>query len=298
MQNKAQGHVLALGTFDGVHLGHRALLQQTVMLAETLDATPIIYTFKNHPLSLFGRSPKLLMTEAERTAALEATGMPVVADPFDAQFAAQPPQAFVRMLVERFALRGAVVGFNYTFGDRGAGNTALLQALGKELGFAVQVIEPVSYDGAPVSSTRIRACLEEGELDAANAMLGACYALSGTVAANRRIGHTLGFPTANLEGYGNKVLPSPGVYAAHAYVAGQVFQAVTNVGNNPTVEGKVTTVETHLLEFDRDIYGMPMRVEFVARLRGEIRFPSREALSKQIASDAARAREILAEAGQ
>ena len=202
------------------------------------------------------------------------------------------------MLVERFALQGAVVGFNYTFGDRGAGNTALLQALGKELGFAVQVIEPVSYDGAPVSSTRIRACLEEGELDAANAMLGACYALSGTVAANRRIGHTLGFPTANLEEYGNKVLPSPGVYAARAYVAGQVFQAVTNVGNNPTVEGKVTTVETHLLEFDRDIYGMPMRVEFVARLRGEIRFPSREALSKQIASDAARAREILAEAGQ
>ena len=132
----------------------------------------------------------------------------------------------------------------------------------------MRVLGPVSYENEPVSSTRIRACLEQGELETANAMLGTCYALSGAVTANRRIGHALGFPTANLEGYGNKVLPLSGVYAARAFVAGEAFNAVTNVGNNPTVEGRSTTVETHLLDFERDIYGMPLRVEFVARLRG------------------------------
>ena len=182
--------------------------------------------------------------------------------------------------------------------DPGAGDTALLQALGKELGFSVRVLGPVSYENEPVSSTRIRAYLEQGELDAANAMLGTRYALSGTVAPNRRIGHALGFPTANLEGYGNKVLPRSGVYATRAFLAGKAFPAVTNVGNNPTVEGQVTTVETHLLDFDRDIYGMPLRVEFEARLRGEVRFPSREALAAQIASDAAHAREILKKQGE
>ncbi len=298
MQNKAQGAVIALGTFDGVHAGHRALLHEAAALAETLHAVPLIYTFRNHPLSLFGREPRLLMTPEERIAVLEATGVPVAADVFDAAFAATPPREFVRMLVERFGMRGAVAGFNYTFGDRGAGDTALLQALGKELGFSVRVLGPVSYENEPVSSTRIRAYLEQGELDAANAMLGTRYALSGTVAPNRRIGHTLGFPTANLEGYGNKVLPRSGVYATRAFLAGKAFPAVTNVGNNPTVEGQVTTVETHLLDFDRDIYGMPLRVEFEARLRGEVRFPSREALAAQIASDAAHAREILKKQGE
>ena len=186
-----------------------------------------------------------------------------------------------------------VAGFNYTFGDRGAGDTALLKTLGEELGIAVRVLGPVSYENEPVSSTRIRAWLEQGELETANAMLGTCYALSGAVTANRRIGHALGFPTANLEGYGNKVLPLSGVYAARAFVAGEAFNAVTNVGNNPTVEGRSTTVETHLLDFERDIYGMPLRVEFVARLRGEVKFPSREALAAQIAADAAHARAIL-----
>lgn len=293
MEIKAQGAVVALGTFDGVHAGHRALISEAAGLAKALHASPLIYTFRNHPLSLFGREPRLLMTPEERIAALAATGIPVAADAFDAQLAATPPRDFVCMLVERFALRGVVAGFNYTFGDRGAGDTVLLKTLGEELGIAVRVLGPVSYENEPVSSTRIRACLEQGELETANAMLGTCYALSGAVTANRRIGHALGFPTANLEGYGNKVLPLSGVYAARAFVAGEAFNAVTNVGNNPTVEGRNTTVETHLLDFERDIYGMPLRVEFVARLRGEVKFPSREALAAQIAADAAHARAIL-----
>ena len=127
MKIKAQGAVVALGTFDGVHAGHRALISEAAGLAKALHASPLIYTFRNHPLSLFGREPRLLMTPEERIAALAATGIPVAADAFDARLAATPPRDFVRMLVERFALRGIVAGFNYTFGDRGAGDTALLK---------------------------------------------------------------------------------------------------------------------------------------------------------------------------
>lgn len=293
MQIEKNGNVLVLGTFDGVHAGHRALIGQAAELAESLCASPLIYTFTNHPLSLFGQEPRLLMTPQERIAALAETGVRVVADAFDAQLAATPPEAFVRMLCARFAVRGIVSGFNYTFGQKGAGNATLLSTLGQANGFAVKVLAPVSYEGAPVSSTRIRTALENGALAEANAMLGARYQLNGTVAHSRCIGHTLGFPTANLEGYGNKVLPCAGVYATYAHVAGKRYDAVTNVGNNPTVAGRSTTVETHLLGFDSDIYGMPLRVEFVARLRGEVKFADTEALAAQIARDAEEARAVL-----
>ncbi len=293
MQNKREGSVIALGTFDGVHLGHRALIAQAAEWAGNISAMPIIYTFKSHPLALFGREPRLLMTADERIAALSATGIPVVADDFTREYAATPPQEFVSMLVSRFNARGVVAGFNYTFGSRGRGDTALLQALGREMGFAVRIIEPVAYEGDTVSSTRIRSCLEQGCLASANAMLGAPYALSGTVGSNRGIGHTLGFPTANLTGCGNKVLPCAGVYATRVSIGGETRNAVTNVGDNPTVDGSFTTVETHILDFDADIYGAALRVEFLERLRGEVRFPGREALAGQIRQDAAAARIIF-----
>ncbi len=293
MKNEKHGSVIALGTFDGVHAGHRALLAEAKALAAKLGAQPMIYTFRNHPLSPFGREPKLLMTQLERLYALEASGLPVTADRFDLAFASTSPEDFIKMLSDRFGMRGAVVGFNYTFGSKGMGDTALLQKMGAELGFSVSVMEPVSHDGQPVSSSRIRRCLEEGEIPDANAMLGKPYSLSGTVQMNRRIGHTLGFPTANLENYGNKVLPLSGVYASRAVLSGRIYDAVTNVGNNPTVEGRRTTVETHILNFDADIYGVPLRVEFVSRIRGEVKFSGREALAAQIAADVESAKKIL-----
>lgn len=293
MMNEKHGTVIALGTFDGVHAGHRMLLQEAKTLAAKLGAQPMIYTFRNHPLSPFGREPKLLMTQLERLYALEASGLPVAADVFDLEFAATSPEDFIKMLSERFCMRGAVVGFNYTFGSKGKGDTELLRKMGKEMGFAVSVMEPVSHEGKPVSSSRIRCCLEKGEIPDANTMLGKRYALSGTVRMNRRIGHTLGFPTANLENYGNKVLPLSGVYATKAIFKGRRYDAVTNVGNNPTVEGCRTTVETHILNFDADIYGMPLRVEFVSRIRGEVKFSGREALAAQISADVETAKNIL-----
>lgn len=298
MKNERNGSVIALGTFDGVHAGHRALLREAKELAGKIGASPMIYTFRNHPLSPFGKEPKLLMTQLERLYALEASGIRVAADMFDLTFASTPPEDFVKMLCSRFQMRGAVVGFNYTFGSKGMGDTALLKEMGAEMGFSVSVMEPVSHGGKPVSSSRIRSCLEAGDIPNANAMLGKRYQLSGTVQMNRRIGHTLGFPTANLENYGNKVLPLSGVYATRAVLAGRVYAAVTNVGNNPTVEGRRTTVETHILDFDADIYGMPLRVEFVERIRGEVKFSGREALAAQIGEDVKNAENILKNQGK
>lgn len=294
MEIKAQGAVVALGTFDGVHAGHRALISEAAGLAKALHASPLIYTFRNHPLSLFGReAPAADDAGGTHCRRLRATGIPVAAMRLTHSLHRHRRGISCACLWSALRCAGLLPGSIIPLGIAAPGDTVLLKTLGEELGIAVRVLGPVSYENEPVSSTRIRACLEQGELETANAMLGTCYALSGAVTANRRIGHALGFPTANLEGYGNKVLPLSGVYAARAFVAGEAFNAVTNVGNNPTVEGRSTTVETHLLDFERDIYGMPLRVEFVARLRGEVKFPSREALAAQIAADAAHARAIL-----
>ncbi len=286
-------NVIALGTFDGVHLGHKAIIQGAKALAARLGAEPVIYTFSGHPLALFHRQPSLLMGEEERIAALKATGCAVTADAFTKELASTEPEGFIKMLLSRFSIAGAVAGFNYTFGYRGAGSTELLCKLGQRHGFAVEVVPPVLFEGEPVSSTRVRACVESGDVAAAGAMLGGRYALEGTVVGNRHIGRTLGCPTANLAGWEGRAIPAAGVYATMAITGGMAMPAVTNVGSNPTVNGAALTIETHILDYDGDLYGQPLRVEFVERLRGEVRFPDRCALAAQMARDGQNAREIL-----
>ncbi len=287
-----KGTVVALGTFDGVHLGHRAILARAVEAAREDGVMPLIYTFSRHPMAAFGKCPPLLMADEARIAALGAYGE-VVADDFTLEFAGMEPRAFAQMLVSRFAMRRAVAGYSYTFGSRGAGDTALLEALGQELGFAVDVIPPVLYEDAPLSSTRIRAALEAGEVALAAGMLGAPYALEGTIVANRGIGRSIGFPTANLAGFEGLVLPKDGVYATRATVRGMTYAGVTNVGSNPTVGGQTRGVETHLIGFSQDVYGEELRLEFVARLRDEMVFGGLEALRARISRDAKNAAELL-----
>jgi riboflavin kinase/FMN adenylyltransferase len=284
--------VVALGTFDGVHTGHRMLLARAAGAAHEYGFTSLVYTFSHHPMAAFGKRPPLLMTDEARIEALRAYG-DVVADDFTLEFAGLSPRAFVEMLVSRFGMRRAVAGYNYTFGSRGAGDTKLLEAFGRELGFAVDVVAPVLFEGAPLSSTRIRAALEEGEVALAAGMLGAPYALGGTVVANRGIGRGIGFPTANLAGFEGLVLPKDGVYATRATVRGKTYAGVTNVGSNPTVGGITTGVETHLIGFSGDVYGEKLRVEFVARLRDEMKFDGLGALRARIALDAKTAAELL-----
>lgn len=170
--------IIALGTFDGVHLGHRQLIDTTLVLAKEQGLRPLIYTFSNHPGEAFGQKPRLLMPDSARIAALSAL-CETVAEGFDPTYAAMEPREFVAMLLERFSMKAAVAGFNYTFGRRGAGDIPLLRALGGELGFAVYEIPPRTYLGEPISSTRIRAALEAGDMQAAEAMLGRPFTLAG-----------------------------------------------------------------------------------------------------------------------
>ncbi|HWS29148.1 MAG TPA: bifunctional riboflavin kinase/FAD synthetase [Clostridia bacterium] len=286
--------VVALGMFDGVHAGHRRLLATAAALAKSEGLKFVVYTFKNHPLSVFQGSPKLLSGLDERVKLLRSFGADLVeADDFTPALAATEPEAFVKSLCGRFSMAIAVAGFNYTFGKNGAGNAALLNELGKKLGFKTREVAPYLFEGEPVSSTRIRTLLLEGELKEANAMLEREYSLSGTVVKNRRIGSTIGFPTANLGGVFDMALPKIGVYATRALVDNKTYQAVTSVGKNPTVGGKSVTVETHIMDFDRDIYGEPLTVSFVEYLRGELSFENVDELAGQIARDVERARKIL-----
>ncbi len=252
---------IALGTFDGVHIGHRAIINAAIDKAAELDMEPMIYTFTAHPMALFGKQPPLLMTQSERMAALGGMGCMLSADEFSAEYAATEPEQFIKMLIERFNMGCAVAGFNYTFGR--------------------------------VSSTRIRACLEAGRVKDAGKMLGAPYSITGPVIRNRGIGRTLDYPTANIAGWEDRAVPMAGVYATRAVLDGEKYPAVTNIGRNPTVNGEHTTIETHMLGFDADIYGQTLKVEFIERIRGEIRFPDVHTLATQMKADGEKARDIL-----
>lgn len=285
--------VIALGTFDGVHIGHRAIINKAIETAKPLGMQAMIYTFTGHPMALFGKQPPLLMAERERMDTLGNMGCALNADDFTADYAATEPESFVQMLLKRFDMGCAVAGFNYTFGKRGGGNMALMQKLGDRYGFGVVTVPAVMYAGQAVSSTRIRACLEAGSMADAGAMLGKPYSITGPIIKNRGIGRTLDYPTANISGWEDRAIPKPGVYATFALLDGVAMPAVTNIGRNPTVNGEKTTIETHLLDFEADIYGKTLTVEFVERIRGEILFPNVHALAAQMKADGEKARVIL-----
>lgn len=295
MDEKRVRAVVALGMFDGVHIGHQRLLSETAALAGRLHAAAVACTFENHPLSVLGGRPRLLTDAAQRRELLLAAGMDQVRmERFDAALAHSTPERFVEHLASLWTLAGVVVGYNYTFGERACGTPETLRALGAQRGFAVAVLPPVSVGDEPVSSTRIRLLLErEGDVRRAAALLGRSYRLSGRVIPNRQNGRRFGFPTANIAAAQDAVLPLSGVYATRALAGGRWRPAVTNVGTNPTVHGDHVTVETHVLDFAGDLYGEALSVDFIERLRGERRFDSEQELVARIARDAARARELL-----
>lgn len=292
MQNRQKAPaVIALGMFDGVHLGHRALLTRAVKVAKEMDALSVAYTFSNHPRSVFAQTPKLLSTEQERRSCIKKLGLDrVQMEVFDKETAMLSPEAFVERLQEQYDVRAFVVGFNYTFGQGAKGTPETLSEIGETHSFAVHVISPVLFKGDTVSSTRIRQLITTGELEDANNMLTEPYALTGTVVKNRRIGTTLGFPTANIQPPAEKALPATGIYVTSVLHEGRSYEAVTNVGTNPTVNGSALTIETYLLDYEGDLYGKVLSVSFLQRLRDEIRFDSKEELVLQIKQDVIDAR--------
>ena len=292
---KRERSVIALGMFDGVHRGHRALVARAKRLARENAAAAVAFTFVNHPATLFGGNVPPLSSPAQKEKALLAAGADrVELTPFTKEFAALSPRAFVELLRERFDLVAVVCGFNYTFGDGGCGTADTMRELGREFGFFVDVEPPVMDAGEPVSSSRVRRALQKGDMDTAERLLGRPYRLCGTVVRNRGIGSRLGFPTANLD-CGIPVPLPDGVFAAAATLAdGTTHAAVTNVGSNPTVAGTARTLETHILEGEYNLYGEPMTVTFLQYLRGEHRFSDVTALSEQVARDGAEAKKVYA----
>jgi len=285
--------VLALGNFDGVHRGHRKILDRLKRVAGEHNATPVVMTFDPHPPRIVrpDKAPPLLMTKAQKLEALRDAGVQGAAIVrFTPELSRWDPEMFVRIvMVDWLGVSEVWVGANFLFGHDRAGNFTLLRALGARYGFKAEKIDPVRYKDFVVSSTRIRRLVAEGRVDEAGALLGHQYRIDGTVVAGDQRGRTLGFPTANLCTE-NELLPPNGVYATTATVDGMVRPSVTNIGVRPTVDdsGRLL-VETHLLGFEADLYGKTLRIGFVQRLRDERAFASLDLLKAQIAADSSRA---------
>ncbi len=289
--------VLALGNFDGLHRGHMKIIDRVRRRAGERAGTPAAMTFDPHPPRVLrpDKAPALLMTTAQRLEALGRAGMQGVAVVrFTPELSKWEPEAFVRtVLVEWLHVAEVWVGANFLFGHERAGNYTVLRSLGARYGFRAEKIDPVRYKDFVVSSTRVRRLVAEGRVDEAGALLGHHYFVDGTVGRGAGRGRGIGFPTANLDSE-NELLPPPGVYATTVTIAGVVHPSITNVGFRPTF-GDVDrlTVETHIFDFDRDVYGARVRLSFVQRVRDERAFPDVDALRAQIDADCRAARRLF-----
>jgi len=285
---------LAIGMFDGVHLGHQQVIRQAVGDAEQHEGLAVAITFDRHPNSIVApeRVPPLIYTQPQKLRALASLGVnATLVIPFTREFSVQSAEAFIRLLAENFGpVHSICVGSSFVFGHKRSGNVDLLQQLGRKVGFIVHGLAAVSLDNEVVSSTRIRESVRQGDLNRASQMLGREYALSGAVVRGDELGRKIGFPTANLDVTGLLVPPN-GVYAVHAYIDGERRRAVANIGMRPTLRNAVPElrVEAHLLDFSGDIYGKDIELTFVEKLRDEQKFSSIEELREQIGRDVAAA---------
>jgi riboflavin kinase/FMN adenylyltransferase len=289
---KADGRrlCLAIGVFDGVHLGHQQIIRQTLADARQQGGLAVVVTFDRHPSSIVApdHAPKLIYPLTQKMRTIESIGADaLLLLAFDRAFSEQSGEQFIRDLVRDMGrIQSICVGADFVFGHKRSGNVALLHKLGAELGFHVHGMAALALDGEVVSSTRIRAAIQAANFDAASQMLGRPYAIAAKVVTGDQLGRQLGIPTANLEVAG-LVLPPNGVYAARATAHGESHIAVLNIGTRPTVQtgSHERRFEVHLLDFAGDLYGTELEVEIIARLRDESKFPSLDALKAQIALD-------------
>jgi riboflavin kinase/FMN adenylyltransferase len=289
--------VLALGNFDGMHRGHLKIIERVRRVAGERGATAIAMTFDPHPSKIVrpDKAPSLLMTNQQKLDALGRAGMHGVAIiRFTSDLAQWDPETFVRtVLVEWLHVAEVWVGANFLFGHDRAGTFSMLRSLGARYGFRAEKIDPVRYKDFVVSSTRIRRLVTEGRVDEAGALLGHHYAIDGTVITGQKRGRGLGFPTANVC-TDNELVPPHGVYATTAILNGVAYPSISNIGTRPTFEsGEESIVETHLLDFEKDLYGAGLRLAFVQRLRDEKKFDGVDTLKKQIEADRDHARDLF-----
>jgi len=289
---------VGLGNFDGLHIGHMALINTLINESKFNGLKSVVYTFKKHPENILRKKliTPLLSTVNKKIQLLSETSLDYLYfDSFTEVFSRLSPEAFVKeVLVKKLKARLAVAGFYYRFGYKGQGDVRLLEELGKKYNFKVVVIPPIKVDDEIVSSTLIRANVLKGNMGRVFELLGRYYSITGKVQNGRRIGSTLGFPTANIHPENYLVLPQNGVYITKTLIGGEFYGSITNIGNNPTFnEHKVISVETHILDFDRDIYDKDIEVFFILKLRPEKKYKSKEDLAKQVQKDIGIAREFF-----
>jgi riboflavin kinase/FMN adenylyltransferase len=291
--------VVTLGNFDGVHLGHRAILKAAIDRARAERGTAFALTFDPMPAKLLApqRAPLLILTPQDKLDLMSRSGIDgVIVLAFTRELSRLSPRDFVRdYILGRIGACAIVVGHSVSFGHNRAGNASVMVELGREFGFDVTVVGPVKAGGLEVSSTKVRELIAAGDLRGASNLLGRYHFLGGKVVRGRERGRKIGFPTANLEPE-TECIPPDGVYAARVILEDGLYPAITNIGMRPTFQEAQRSIESHIFGFDRELYGMRIKLELVERIRPERKFDSPAALSEQIARDIARAKEILAKA--
>ena len=279
---------VALGSFDGLHSGHLSLVNKIIELANENKGRSIVYTFKNHPRTLIkgATPPKLLMDNESKEEILEDLGVDLIYfEEFNEEYMKLTPEGFIKYLCEKFKVKGIVVGFNYRFGYKNIGNIEMLKELSTKYGYELYVMEPCNYENEVISSTRIRDELLNGNVDKAMKMLNRPYIIKGKVVHGKKLGRTIGFPTANLDYSKEALIPRKGVYYTNVQWQGKIYKGITSVGNNPTVNGDKLTIETYILDFNNDLYGHNIKVYFIKKIRDEKKFNSIDDLVIQLKKD-------------
>lgn len=280
---------VALGNFDGVHAGHRKLIEAAVTKAKEKGLASAVFTFSNHPKSLIpGAKPvKNIVYQEEKEALIEGLGVDYYVNiPFTTEIMQMSPEAFVKtFLHDMLNAKEIFCGFNYHFGFKGEGDTKMLRILGAKYGFHVNEMKAVSIDGDVVSSTLIRNMIMAGEMEECSKYLGRNYDIGGEVVVGNKLGRTIGFPTSNIMIDESMVTPPNGVYITYCIYNGVKYPSITNVGIKPTIGSFKKNMETHIFNFDKELYGKNIKVEFIKKTRDEVKFRSIEELSAQIAKD-------------
>ena len=298
LNNGSRKVCVAIGVFDGVHLGHQQIIRQTVADARGHDAISLVVTFDRHPSAIVApdKTPPQIFSRSQKLRAIESLGVDALLEiPFDKTFSEKSGETFIRELARDLGkIHSVCVGADFVFGHKRSGNVALLKKLGAELNFQVHGMAELALDGKTVSSTRIREAIRTGNFDAASQMLGRPYAICGRIVEGDRLGRQFGFPTANLDTT-NLVLPPNGVYAASTKLKEQFYRVALNIGLRPTVATVQPhlRVEAHLLDFSGDLYGAELELELGVKLREERKFASATELREQIARDVAAVRSAV-----
>lgn len=299
--NNIEPTVVALGNFDGVHRGHQQIIERTVGTAKAAGLKSAVFTFSNHTRTLLKNLPpvKNILYPEEKAEIFEKMGVDYLFNiPFTHEILGMSPEEFIdEILVKTFRIKEAYCGFNYTFGHKAAGTPEVLTHEGMRKGFGIHIQEPFMIDDIVVSSTYIRQLIQEGKMEDCARFMGRRYSIGGEVVVGNKLGRTIGFPTSNVMIDENMASPSNGVYITNCIYNGVKYPSITNVGVKPTVGTYNKNVETHIFNFDKELYGKQIRVEFIKKTRDEKKFSSVEELSKQIKSDCIMAKAYHREKG-